>query len=549
MNNKEIAKVFKLYAQLMELHGENPFRTKAISSSVFKVEKIGVPILESTVKELSDLPGIGKSTAEKIHQIAHEGTFSELDELLAKTPKGILDLLEVKGLGPKKVLTIWKEMNITDLGELLYACNENRLAQVKGFGVKTQAAVQDSIEFILKNKGWYLYAKIKAQAEHMLQLAQSAAETSDIISFTGEFRRSSEILQRIEILHTLPLIKLKLALSEYNQDQVDSRTLRVGNHPDIPVDFIHTTRENFARDLMLTTGSDSHVQKLTSPLPSLPSEQEIYQSLGLSFIPPELREGTHEVEKAKNNQIPNLITVSDLKGSLHNHSTYSDGKDTLKDMALYCRDNLKLEYFGIADHSPAAHYAGGLSIEKVQQQWEEIDLLNKELAPFKIFKGTESDILEDGSLDYPSEILAGFDYVVASIHRTLGMDEERATERLIKAIENPYTTILGHPTGRLLLSRPGYPIDFKKVIDACKANGVTIEINANPLRLDLDWRHHQYAIEQGVLLSINPDAHIKEGLLDMEYGVQVARKGGLEANGCLNAKTLDEITQYFKNKK
>src|SRR5699024_1522406 len=317
----------------------------------------------------------------------------------------------------------------------------------------------------------------------------------------------------------------------------------------IPVDFINTTRENFARDLMLTTGSDIHVQKLTSPLPSLPSEQEIYQSLGLSFIPPELREGTHEVEKAKNNQIPNLITVSDLKGSLHNHSTYSDGKDTLKDMALYYRDNLKLEYFGIADHSPAAHYAGGLSIEKVQQQWEEIDLLNKELAPFTIFKGTESDILEEGSLDYPSEILAGFDYVVASIHRTLGMDEERATERLIKAIENPYTTILGHPTGRLLLSRPGYPIDFKKVIDACKANGVTIEINANPLRLDLDWRHHQYAIEQGVLLSINPDAHIKEGLLDMEYGVQVARKGGLEAKGCLNAKTLDEITQYFKNKK
>ena len=174
MNNKEIAKVFKLYAQLMELHGENPFRTKAVSSSVFKVEKIGVPILESTVKELSELPGIGKSTAEKIHQIAHEGTFPELDELLAKTPKGVLDLLEVKGLGPKKVLTIWKEMNITDLGELLYACNENRLAQVKGFGVKTQAAVQDSIEFILKNKGWYLYAKVKAQAEHMLQLAQSA---------------------------------------------------------------------------------------------------------------------------------------------------------------------------------------------------------------------------------------------------------------------------------------------------------------------------------------------------------------------------------------
>jgi DNA polymerase (family X) len=278
------------------------------------------------------------------------------------------------------------------------------------------------------------------------------------------------------------------------------------------------------------------------------SEEAIYQNAGLAFVLPELREGLDEIELAKRNQLPKLITENDLKGSLHNHSTWSDGVHTLEEMALFCRDMLKLEYLGICDHSKSAFYANGLNEQRVYAQHQEINQLNAKLAPFKIFKGIESDVLYDGALDYPEEILKTFDFVVASVHSQLKMTEEKATARLIKAIENPYTTILGHPTGRLLLSRKGYEIDFKKVIDACAANNVVIEVNANPLRLDLDWRWHRYALEKGVLLSINPDAHRKEGFLDMRYGVLVGRKGGLSTDKCLNAFSVEEISAHFKNK-
>jgi len=311
-----------------------------------------------------------------------------------------------------------------------------------------------------------------------------------------------------------------------------------------------TTADLFALELLLTTGSEDHIQllqQIKNPIPIGNSEQEIYRSLGLAYIEPELREGLDEIELAKQNTLPTLITFEDIKGTLHNHSIYSDGVHTLAEMARYCKENLNLEYLGICDHSRTAVYANGLSIERLEEQWTEIDRLNQQMAPFKIFKGIESDILSDGSLDYPDGILAKFDFVVASIHSNLKMDEERATTRLIKAIENPHTTILGHPTGRLLLSRAGYPIDYKKIIDACAANKVVIEINANPLRLDLDWRWHRYALEKGVLLSINPDAHRTEGLLDMHYGVYVARKGGLSKEKCLNAFSLSEITAYFSN--
>jgi DNA polymerase (family 10) len=255
------------------------------------------------------------------------------------------------------------------------------------------------------------------------------------------------------------------------------------------------------------------------------------------------------IEKAETNTLPVLINWHDLKGSLHNHSTWSDGVNTVEEMALYCRDTLKLEYLGMCDHSKSAFYAKGLTIERVLQQQEEIDHLNKKLDGFHIFKGIESDILYDGSLDYPDEILKKFDFIVASVHSILKMDEAKATSRLIAAIENPYTTILGHPTGRLLLSRKGYPIDYKKIIDACAANNVVIEINANPLRLDLDWRWHQYALEKGVMLSINPDAHRLEGHLDMHYGILAARKGGLYKEMCLNALSLPEITKAFDKKR
>jgi len=304
--------------------------------------------------------------------------------------------------------------------------------------------------------------------------------------------------------------------------------------------------------LLLQTGNDEHVQEVLKRLDGetikASSEKEVYTKAGLSYIEPELREGANEFILAEAGKLPELIKFSDLKGTLHNHSTWSDGVHSIEEMALFCRNELNLQYLGMCDHSKSAFYANGLNETRLLAQHAEINTLNQKLAPFKIFKGIESDILFDGSLDYAPEILATFDFVVASVHSVLKMNEEKATSRLIKAIENPYTTILGHPTGRLLLSRSGYPIDYKKVIDACAENNVVIEINANPLRLDLDWRWHQYAIEKGVILSVNPDAHRKDGFYDMHYGVFVARKGGVARENCLNSYTLEEITHFFAKK-
>ncbi|MBC7913630.1 MAG: DNA polymerase/3'-5' exonuclease PolX, partial [Pyrinomonadaceae bacterium] len=305
--------------------------------------------------------------------------------------------------------------------------------------------------------------------------------------------------------------------------------------------------------LAFQTGNEKHTEELKNRLknPGLKvrTEPEVFANAGIPYIEPELREGRNEFSLAESGKLPELLKWDDLKGLLHNHSTWSDGVNTLEEMALFCRDELKLQYLGISDHSKSAFYAKGLYEEQVLAQHQEIDTLNQKLNGFKIFKGIESDILFDGSLDYSPEILATFDFVVASIHSVFKMSEEKATNRLITAIENPYTTILGHPSGRLLLSRSGYRVDFKKVIDACAANGVVIEINANPLRLDIDWRWHQNALEKGVMLSVNPDAHSNNGFYDTHFGLLAARKGGVSAANCLNALSLEEITGYFSTRK
>ena len=278
------------------------------------------------------------------------------------------------------------------------------------------------------------------------------------------------------------------------------------------------------------------------------NEESVYSNLNIQYCEPELREGLFELEKAKNNQLPKLIELTDLKGILHNHSTYSDGMNTLEEMATYCKE-LGYEYLGICDHSQTAVYADGLKPETVLVQHQEIEKLNKKLFPFKIFKGIESDILGNGDLDYEEDILKSFDFIVASVHANLKMDEEKATTRLLKAIENPHTTILGHPTGRLLLGRPGYPINHKKIIDACAANKVVIELNAHPYRLDIDWRWIPYCLEKGVMISINPDAHQLKGYHDMRYGTFVARKGLLTKDNCLNAMDLNTFENYLSTKK
>ncbi|WP_153846182.1 DNA polymerase/3'-5' exonuclease PolX [Sphingobacterium paramultivorum] len=551
MDNKAISKIFKLCSQLMELHNENPFRTKSIASTSFKLDKLPFRIDEASLEDLSAQPGIGKSTAEKAKEVAATGTFKELEELIENTPAGIIEMLNIKGLGPKKIQIIWKELEIESVGELLYACNENRLVEAKGFGLKTQEDIKKSIEFSISNKGWFLYAKVLPLAEKFFNELKLHFPSS-LLSYTGDFRRKCEVLSTVDLLISESIDNVEKFLDGLTLVEKTENSIELTDELGFTFKVFSSNINDFYRDLILSTGSTAHLDLLFNILPDLPSlssEEAIYRNLGLDYIEPELREGLDEIVQAQTHSLPKLIQYKDLRGTLHNHSTYSDGVHSLEQMALHCKDVLGLEYLGICDHSRTAVYANGLSIERLEQQWNEIATLNEKLAPFKIFRGIESDILGDGSLDYPDEVLAKFDFVVASVHSNLKMDEDKATTRLIKAIENPYTTILGHPTGRLLLSRAGYPLDFKRVIDACAANGVIIEINANPLRLDLDWRWHRYAVEKGVLLSINPDAHRTEGLHDMQYGVLVAQKGGMQASNCLNAYALDAITTYFNKKK
>jgi DNA polymerase (family 10) len=556
MENKPIARKLRLLSQLMELHEVNPFKIKSIANAAFNVDKLPYPAAGKTFEELEKISGIGKSVAAKIIEIVQTGTMLELDELLAATPPGVVEIMGIKGIGAKKVATIWHEMGIETVGELFYACNENRLIEAKGFGLKTQDDIRKAIEFKMASSGKFLYAQVVSDANGLMDKLK-ASFTNALMEFAGEYRRTCEIINVLEIV--VGSRDFEIAFETILQSEILNNLTANGDHitgeteNGLKVIIWVVEKRYYFKTLFLKTGNDEHVKAVlerggdTADQPE--NEELIYQKAALAFIKPELREGATFIERAANDKLPQLISYNDLKGTLHNHSTWSDGVNTVEEMALYCRDELKLEYLGMCDHSKSAFYAKGLSIERVLQQQEEIDHLNKKLDGFHVFKGIESDILNDGSLDYPDEILKKFDFVVASVHSNLKMSKDKATERLLKAIENPYTTILGHPTGRLLLSRNGYSFDHKKVIDACAANNVVIEINANPLRLDLDWRWHQYALEKGVWLSINPDAHRKEGFLDMHYGVLVARKGGLYKERCLNALSLQEITQVFKDKK
>jgi len=555
MENKPIARRLRLLSQLMELHEVNPFKIKSVANASFKVDKLPFPVAGKTVAELEKVDGIGKSMAAKIHELVETGTMTDLEDLLAATPEGVVEIMGIKGIGPKKVAIIWKDLGIENTGELYYACNENRLIEAKGFGLKTQEEIRKAIEFRMASNGKFLYAQIAQEANDLLDEIKTVF-VGGLVEFAGEYRRLCEIVSELVIV--LGSRDQQLALDSFSKSNILQNVSLNGNHINgelangLLVDIVCVEKRDFYKELFLQTGSEEHIKavldRITGEIDQPASEELIYTKAGLEFMKPELREGDTFIEKAENNNLPQLISYNDLKGTLHNHSAWSDGVNTIEEMALYCRDTLKLEYLGMCDHSKSAFYAKGLSIERVLQQQEEIDHLNKKLGGFKIFKGIESDILNDGSLDYPDEILKKFDFIVASVHSNLKMDEEKATARIIKAVENPYTTILGHPTGRLLLSRKGYPIDYKKVIDACAANNVVIEINANPLRLDLDWRWHQYALEKGVWLSVNPDAHRNEGFLDMHFGILVARKGGLSKDRCLNALSLPAITQLFEKK-
>jgi DNA polymerase (family 10) len=563
LDHKTILKKLKLSIQLMELHDENPFKIRGYQSALISLERMDQDIMELSDLELTQLNGVGKSTVEAIHNLKSSETFPLLDQLIEKTPSGILEVLQIKGLGPKKVKVLWEELGITSTHELMEACQAGKVALIKGFGQKTQDTIIQNLEFKASNTGKWLYADIEEVIGQLEKSLESLIGNSRL-AVVGDFARNMEIISVAEFLissEALSKTKSQLKLQEsieWNWKESGPNTWKGKlKNLDLKVLLHFCNPVDFPWKKLAFTASKGHLLSLVDDTETLAeklikkdygSEEAFFTQNQLQYIPTEMREGFGEVELARQNKIPELLQDSDLKGILHNHSTYSDGKHSLRQMAEHCRA-LGYQYLGISDHSQTAIYAGGLDIEKIVKQQAEIDQLNLEMAPFRIFKGIESDILGDGSLDYEDDVLASFDFVVASVHSILNMDVRRATERLLRAIANPFTTVLGHPTGRLLLRREGYPIDHKTIIDACAIRNVVIEINANPWRLDLDWRWIRYALDQGVKLSINPDAHEMDGYGDMKYGVLVGRKGGLTKAMTLNALTCDEIAAFFAERK
>lgn len=551
--NTDIAEIIQLTGKLLDLHDRDPDRAKAYVDAVFTLERLDNQIAGMTPTQIGQIRVYGKVLQKPILEILQFGKLAELEELISITPVGLFDIMQVKGLGIKKVKALWKDLGIETLQKLKEACEDGLIAGVKGFGAKTQVSILESIDFIESLKG-------KLRLDQGLALGNEILNELKLIypeSYaSGEMVRIENIISELSFI----VIKdgfggIKLPQEIFTQDLKESSpsTWRGKyKNEDIHIVIEKSSTKDFVSKSIVKSATDAHLlyenpsgETLLSVLnkASFSSEQEAYAAFGYPYIIPEMRNGLNEFT---HNPPENIVTWEHIKGTVHNHSTYSDGVNTLKEMAQACID-LGFEYFGIADHSQTASYARGLWPETVTKQHREIEELNASYGGgFRILKGIESDILNDGSLDYEDSVLKSFDYVVASVHSVLNMDIEKATSRLIKAIENPYTTILGHPTGRILLRRAGYHIDYMKIIDACAANGVIMELNASPYRLDLDWTWIDYCLQKGVMISINPDAHSTSGLLDIKYGVMIARKAGLPSSMTLNALRLNEVMQKFK---
>lgn len=544
-SNREISRLFGLYAELLLLHRQEERLAALLSAAAYRLRNITEYILEM------EKTAAGKIFRPEIVRILTElretGTIEALDELIQLTPAGLFEMMRIKGLGGKKLSVLWHTAKIDNLEGLLEACKKNELNKIPGFGKKTELNIITAIEAYHSNQQRFHFASIAEEAGKLVIELQKLFRTK-LVSLCGEVRRQSTTVGAIEILVAIEskkfssaFIRKVLVIQSSSKEQTRGHTL-----DEIPVIVYHTSKEKFYTELFLKTGSEAHTKKIRSKLPAMSnfeSEEAIYKKAGLPYILPEMREDLAEWDFHKKDS--SLVTEKDIKGVVHNHTTWSDGVDSLPDFVNACKKK-GYEYVVISDHSKNAHYAGGLKEDKLLRQLKEIDSLNKKIKGIKIFKSIECDILIPGELDYDPSILELFDMVIVSVHQLLKMDEDKATKRLIKAIENPFTTILGHMTGRQLLIRPGYPVNFKKVIDACAANKVVIEINANPYRLDMDWSHIPYALSKGVMISVNPDAHSIGEIDNIRWGVSAARKGGLTKEMTWNAMSLKEIEKWLK---
>lgn len=555
MENKEIIKALKSLVKLSELHGINPHKIKAYTNAIYSLERVKKPLHQFTKEELEKLQGVGKSISEQIIQLIDTSTCDQLQDLFNKTPEGILEIMRLPGIGAKKIRVLWQELNIDSLDSLQQHLDQGNLSEVKGFGKKTEENLKQALAYYIEQRHKVLLPQGMSLALHLLPLFSSEFPESRW-EITGQLRRKCQIIDHIEFLaerkkqRVLSYLKhsdiLEFLPKESSPYILRSREKTTG----LPVWIRLVDESEYDLELFRTTGSPEHVESIiaASPQKVFSSEKEIYKDAGKPFYPPEIREKSMGTD-LNDSDIDRLVKLSDLRGVLHAHSTYSDGRHTLREMSEEAK-TAGYSYLGITDHSKSSFfYANGLFENRIKQQHEEIDLLNADFQNFKIFKGIECDILPDGSLDYTQDVLESFDFVICSVHSVLSMDKEIATQRLLKAIKHPCTTILGHLTGRLLLQRQGYPVSMEHIIEACAQYNVAIELNANPRRLDVDWEWIPRILESGVKISINPDAHSVEGYDDLKYGIYQARKAGVTTNDNLTSLNMNELQDYFAGQK
>jgi len=569
MEKQGTAKMLEEIGTFLELKGENPFKSRAYYSAARTVEMMGEEELRRLVHEdkLKDVKGIGAALNEKLKEYILTGELPYYNQLKASVPEGLLEMLRVPGLGPRKVRALYEMLEITSLAELEYACRENRLVGLKGFGPKSQDNILAGIEFLRRYAEQFFYHEA-LQAASVLVAELNEYKNLDQLSLAGSIRRCREIVKDIDLVASTnnPTGLGKFFSSLDRVDEVIARgdtKISVRLSEGINADLRVVKKEEYPFALHHFTGSKEHNTAMRHRAKTMglkineygifrngdalqcSSEEEFFEILGLQYIQPELRENNGEIEAAESGSLPALVEEEDIKGIFHVHTHYSDGINSLEEVVKYCRKE-GFQYVGITDHSQSAFYAGGLTEEDLERQHEEILVLREQYPDVGIFHGVESDIRSDGSLDYADPTLEKLDFVIASVHSGLKMEKGKMTARLLKALSHPRVTMLGHPTNRLLLGRDSSTIDLEQVFQAAKENGVILELNANPARLDLDWRHLKRIKEMGLLVSINPDAHRVEDFSDAGLGVIIARKGWLEKGDVFNTRNRKEIEEFFQ---
>jgi DNA polymerase (family 10) len=572
MNKKEVAKVLEEIGTILELKGDNPFKIRAYYNGARILETLDIDLTTLTDSgKISEIKGIGKALADKITTLATTGNLPYYQELKVSIPEGLLNMMQIPGLGAKKVKIIYDKLGLSEVGELEYACKENRLRDLQGFGQKSQDKILQSIELQKRYSKRFLYSIGEIEAEAIVQYLKECNELKSV-DIAGSLRRKMETVKDLDIISSCQVQDRKKVMRHFvsyeqcfqikNQGITKSAIvlnsgitaeIRLVQDHEYPFLLHHATgskeHNTHMRQLAKEQGYKlneyglfRNEQRITCK-----SESEIFKTLGLAFIPPELRENMGEIEAAREGKLPNLYEGHPFTGIFHVHTTYSDGANTIEEIATACQ-SLGFAFVGICDHSKSAFYANGLTEERVLQQQEEINRLNSENNDFRILKGIEVDILHDGSLDFDDSLLSTFDFVIASVHSQFKMNEEIMTNRLCAALKNPYVTMLGHPSGRLLLAREPYALNMEKVIEVAGEEDKIVEINTSPYRLDLDWRWGKYARANGVMTVLNPDAHSVEGLTDYKYGIGIARKGWYEAKDILNTYSTDEVIRLLKNR-